>query len=61
METTRFVVNRAGTVREEPVKNGRVEGFTPGKDRFHFADKAQAEQKALELQAAAKGQEVTRG
>jgi len=61
MDATRFVVNRAGTVREEPVKNGRVEGFTPGKDRFHFASKAEAEAKGLELQAADKGQAVTRG
>ena len=61
METTRYVVDRTGQVREEPVQNGRVEGFTPGKDRFHFASKAEADAKALEIQAAHEGREVTRG
>lgn len=61
MDSVRYIVNRAGQVREGQVVDGRVQGFKPGQDRFHFAAKADADAKALELLALSEGKAVTRG
>jgi hypothetical protein len=57
----RFIVNRAGAVREAPVENGRVVGFVNGSDLFHDSDRAAMEAKALEIRAMLEGKAVPRG
>ena len=59
--SVRYIVDRAGQVREGEVVGGRVPDFKPGSDRFHFADKADADAKATELLALLEGKAVTRG